>query len=279
MRRAVRGVGSGFEYDRAPCGKGRTHLARGHRRGEVPRRDQHGYSDRLVHHQDPVVAAGGCEHGTERTHGLFGIPAEELRCVGGLAACVRKRLAVLQDDESGDLLTAFRHDLEGTTQDLSAVPRRHCSPRRQCIAGSCHRRDAVVDRCGSDGGDHVAGCRIFHIERVSVGGGTPDTADEAVRRHRRTELVEISHRSAVLLIDAVVRATDASASSSGSSAAGRGMAAASVIGVRATSPSIEIAVHRLPTVSRGSRVSQRYRHLTGAHRIRASRSAGQGNRS
>ena len=83
----------------------------------------------MLRDQELLISSGSIAIFTIDANGLFGEPAEELRCVDDLVSCVSEDLAVLFDDDLRKFVGFSDHDLECLTEDLSANTRSGLRPR------------------------------------------------------------------------------------------------------------------------------------------------------
>ena len=173
-----RGLGRRLEDDRAAGRERGPDLAGGHRRRKVPRCDEHRDADRLVGHQDPLVPARGGAVVPHHPDCLLGEPAEELGGVADLRPGVGEDLPVLAGDQLGELLGLHGEQLEGTAQDLGALPRRPGRPAGQRGVRRGYRGVAVRFRRRGHLGDHLAGGRVVHGH--PAGAWLPGAVDEQV---------------------------------------------------------------------------------------------------
>src|SRR5690606_7493689 len=146
-------------------------------------RDEHGYPDGLVLHQDAVGAAWRHGHIAIEAHGLFGEPSEELGSVGDFAFRVRQRLAVFEADQLGKHLLTLDHQFIAAAQDIGALARWGRGPVRPGFMGRRYSGERILDRGICDTGDHLTGGRIDHIELIAGTVGAPLSADPQIGRH------------------------------------------------------------------------------------------------
>ena len=92
--------------DRASSRECGADLPREHRGGKVPWRDEQRDSDRLVHHEHPVLVRRRDPELPRHADCFFGEPAKELGRVGDLAPRIRKYAlaCLLGDDEQRQFL-------------------------------------------------------------------------------------------------------------------------------------------------------------------------------
>ena len=185
-----RRVGGGLEHHRAAGGKRRADLARGHRGGEIPRRDQHGDAGRLVVHQDARARRRRDRILADIAH------APPRRTSGRTPRHRRPRRANPTSALPFSMVISFArrscvaHDqLEGFAQDLAALARLLGGPAGKGGGGGVERRLGVVDRAAGDRGDLVLGGRIDHVEAAAVGGFAPFAADPKVGRNVGEKIV------------------------------------------------------------------------------------------
>ena len=144
----------------ATGGQSGTDLAGGHGGREVPRGDHHTDPDRLEHGHDSLVPRRSETNLASDPGRLLGEPAEELGGVPDFAESVRECLAVLEDNELGQVVLSLAHRLEGPTEDLGALTWRRGRPRPQCARG---RIDGIPGMAGlgqADIDQHVPGGRV-----------------------------------------------------------------------------------------------------------------------
>ena len=157
-------------------------------------------------------------------HRLLGVPAEELRRVGDLAARVGERLAVLPDDQPREVVGTLGHELEGAPQHLGTLPGRRRRPGGERGRRGAHRRKPILDRCVGDRRDHLAGGGIVNVEGLAVGGVHPAPVDHQLRRCAdRLGIQHGGHDCIALSMVLTMRSTDGIAMSSSASADGSGM--------------------------------------------------------
>jgi hypothetical protein len=101
--------------------------------------DEHADPDRLPGDEDAVLAARRRLDAAEDADRLLRVPAEELCGVGHLAAGIRHRLAVLDDDQPGQVVGALGEQVEGAAEDLGALPRGGGRPAGQRRLGDLDR--------------------------------------------------------------------------------------------------------------------------------------------
>src|SRR3546814_16626056 len=80
----------------------RSDLARDHRRRKIPRRDRGDDADRLLEHDDALVAGMTRQHVAVDALGFLGKPFDEVGRVGNLAARLRQRLALFAGQQFGE---------------------------------------------------------------------------------------------------------------------------------------------------------------------------------
>ena len=188
-----RRVGRRLEHDRTAGRERRADLARRHRRGEIPRRHQHGDAGRLVVHENSRSRGRRARHFADIAHGLFRIPAEELRGIGHLAARIRQRLSVLKRDQLREAFGVAHDQLVGLAQDFRALARLASRPSLECALGSVERCLCIIDRGAGDRGDLALRRRIDHVETAAIGRLAPFAADPKVRRNIGEQVVVVSH--------------------------------------------------------------------------------------
>jgi hypothetical protein len=147
---------------------------------------------------------------TAQTHGLLGVPAEELRGVGHLAPGVRERLPVLQHDQPGQGLGALGHQVEGASKGLAARTRADLGPDRLRLLRHPDGRRRLGHGAIGDLGDDLLGGRVHDrdhtvpVERLAAHDralgerpeGTLDLLEGVVGVHapeRTLEGVEAAH--------------------------------------------------------------------------------------
>ena len=176
--RGQRGELGGFEDHGAAGGDGRGDLAGGHRQREVPRRDQQAGPDRLVLDEDLVFALGGGEVAAVVADGFLGEPAQELGPVGDFAAGFGQGFAHFQGHQQREVLGPFGDQVEGAAQDLGPFPRCGPGPGSLDLVGGVQRGDGVLAGGGGEGGEHLPGGGVVHVERAAVGRVHPLAADQ-----------------------------------------------------------------------------------------------------
>ena len=164
-------------------GEGRGELARDHRRGEVPWRDDHDDADGRVVHDDPVGARRSDAERPVDANGLLGVPAEELGGVRDLAAGVGERLAVFERDQPGELVGVLDHQLPGAPEDLTALARGGGGPRRLRLGRSLTRCGGIRRRACRDGRDHLLVRRVLDVEALRARTVAPLATDQQLRLH------------------------------------------------------------------------------------------------
>ena len=134
---ALSGVRLGrLQHHRAAGGDRRADLARRHRGGEVPGRDQVAGPDRLLHHEQAALTGGRDLEAAVDPHRLLGEPAEELGRVGDLGLRLGDRLAHLERHQQREVVGALDH----------RPRRRGAGSRRARAAGARPTRPAARAR-------------------------------------------------------------------------------------------------------------------------------------
>lgn len=101
----------GLDHHGAPCCNGGGGLARDHRRGEVPRRDQPTDPDGFFDGQDPLPAHAGRDGATVDARGFFREPEEEVGRVLDLPSSVCQGFSVLHRYQDGKVFGIVEHEL------------------------------------------------------------------------------------------------------------------------------------------------------------------------
>jgi len=107
----------------------------------------------------------------------------KLSGVRRLGLGVGKGLAVLAHHQQGDVLDPFGHHLEGGTEDLGALARRHRSQFRQGSIGRVDGRGGVRGSGVSDRADGRPVSRVGDIEPITPGRGDPFPTYQQIRGH------------------------------------------------------------------------------------------------
>ncbi len=163
-----RSVGSRLEDHGAAGGDGRPDLAGGHGGGEVPRRDQHRHSHRLVDGEDALVTGGSGLDRPHIAHRLPRVPAEELGGVDRLPLRLWQRLSHLADDELGEVTGALRHRGESPAQDLAPLLRGRRRPFPLGGRGGVHSCLGVFFGGTRHRGDRLRRRRVEHLDLGAV---------------------------------------------------------------------------------------------------------------
>jgi hypothetical protein len=175
-----------LQDDRATSRQGRTDFARGHRRGEIPRRHQHGDTDRLTNDQDTVAASGRNSDIALDAHGFLRIPSQELCRVVDLRERLRQRLSAFQGDQTRKLLPFGRHGLERAPQQFASRAGRGRRPTRRSRMSCRNRRHSVGHGSIRDGCDDTLVAGIHHLDPRAVAAFAPTPVDKQFRRRVRT---------------------------------------------------------------------------------------------
>ena len=139
--------------------------------------------DGFVLDEDLVFALGGGEVAAVVADGFLGEPAQELGPVGDLAAGFGQGFAHFQGHQQREVLGAFGDQVKGAAQDLGPHPRRGPRPGRLDRVRGVERGDGVLAGGGGEGGEHLPGGGIVHVERAAVGRVHPLPADQQTGRH------------------------------------------------------------------------------------------------
>ncbi len=134
--------------------------------------------DGFVLDQDLVLALGGGEVAAVVADGFLGEPAQELGPVGDFAAGFGQGLAHFQGHQQREVLGAFGDQVKGPAQDLGPHP--GCGPRpgRLDGVGRIEGGDGVLAGGRGEGGEHLPGGGVVHVERAAVGRLPPLPADQ-----------------------------------------------------------------------------------------------------
>ena len=164
-------------------GERRRELAGDHRRGEVPRGDDHHDADRWMVHHDPVRAGRRRAERTVDADRLLGVPAEELGGVRDLSTRISERLAVFERDQASEFIGVIDHQLPRSAQDLASFARSRRGPTRLGLGGGVARCGGVIGGPRRHRGDHLLVRRVLDVEALCARAVTPLATDQQLRLH------------------------------------------------------------------------------------------------
>ncbi len=220
---------AGLSTTGQPAAKRRADLARRHRGGEIPRRHQHGDAGRLVLRNDARAGRGRHVDLADVAHGLFGVPAEELRRIEHFALLNPRAPCRFRCVISLAKRSASRTMSSKALRRISARSRglRAAQPSNASCAASIASLGVLHARA-RHGSDLVLGRRVDHVEARAVGGFAPFAADPEVGRNVGEEVVVHGHDAILQLCSerrtvSAMRSTVGSTASSSASAAGSGI--------------------------------------------------------
>ena len=174
-----------LQHHRAAGRHRRADLARRHRGGEVPGRDQVARADRLLHHEQAALPVGRDLEAAVDAHRLLGEPAEELGRVRRPRSSTRRPTCPSRASSAapGRRLRSTI-SLVGAAQDLAALARRVLAPCGLLLVRGGQRRERVLGRRVGDLGDRLPRRRDPRPASVPPPAAShPLAADEQLLRH------------------------------------------------------------------------------------------------